>query len=357
MADLFGAPVGFLAASEEQRANVANTLGALKTMGEISQQPADLALKQSHARYYSAEAAKKEAEAADLQSMARIEAEYNANAQGRSATVEDLAADKPKSQAERLVSLADFAEAKGAPVRVTGKLRESASKILEREATGRWREQEAATSARRESIARMKQVSDVASAAAESPQAFLQTIQDPERAKLLPLEQMTGDWAQHQQVLRTIAKAGQDSLARARLEEQQKQTKLMEVRGNAASAASSAAADLARARKAEIEDRTQRVVKNGGEKSAEAAAAKQSATDARRAALEAKARKEFPPAPLDPAARLPGQAYTAADGKTRFKWEKDPVTGQMRARRLDVNILPVRPSVAVPAPADDEEED
>jgi hypothetical protein len=357
MAELFGAPVGFLAAGEEQRANVTNTMAALKSMGEIAQQPADLALKQSHARYYSAEAAQKEAETADLQAMAKLEAEYNANAQGRNATVGDLGQGPPKSQAEQLMSFADFAEAKGAPLRVTGKIRKDASAILAQEATARWRGQESATSARRESIAKMQQVSNIASAAAESPQAFLQTIQDPEKAALLPLDKMDGDWAQHQRVLRTIAKAGQDSLARARLEEQQRTTELTKVRTQATVAASAAQADLARARRDEVVDRTQRVIKNGGEKSPEAAAVKQSQVEAQAAALEAKVRKEFPPAPLDPAARLPNTNYTAADGKTRFRWEKDPATGQMRARRLDVNVLPVKPSTAVPAVADDEEED
>jgi hypothetical protein len=349
MADLFGAPVGFLAAGEEQRANVTNTLGALKTMGDIAQQPVDMALKQAHARYYGAEAGLKEAEAANLQMMAQLEAQFHA--QGKNPTVEDLARgpQQPQSQADQLMAMAAFAEDRGAPISITGKMRASAATILEHEAIAGYRNAQQQREAQRTLTERQTRVSNVAATAAESPQAYMTVLQDPELSGLLP-RQLTGDWNTDRGVLSTIAKAGQDSIRRARLAQQQQEVGLTAARSQATIANAQASADLAKARRLEVEDRTERIKKNGGERSVEAADAKRSVVEARRAAREAKDRKEFPPMPLDPKLVIPGQSYTGANG-TRYTIVGKAANGNPVGRPVAVSA----PSTA--APTDDEEED
>lgn len=356
MADLFGAPLGFLAGGEEQRANVTNTMGALKAMGEIAQQPADLALKQAHARLFGAEAGLKEAEAADMLAMTQLEARFNA--QGKNATAEDLAAEpgRPRSQADYMMQLADFAEQNGAPLRYTGKIRKDASMILEHEAIAGYRDAQRQREQQRYVTERQTRLSNAAAVAAESPQGYMNVLQDPELSQLLPTRQLSGDWNTDRRVLDTIAKAGQDSIRRARLVQQQTEVGLTAQRTQATVASAAASADLARARKDLVIERKNNLIKNGGETSPSAAEARREATAARKAATDAKLRKEFPSAPLDPGARMFNQTYTAADGKTRFVWMKDPVTGKGVGRVLDTGTAPAA-SRAAPAATDDEEED
>lgn len=311
MSGLFGTPVGFIAAGEEQRANVDSTLKALKTIGEIAQQPVDADYKRGLTRLHYAEAGAKEAEAADARAMAALEAQFHA--QGKNPTVEELnaAPRRPRSQAEQIMAMAEFAESKGAPVRFTGKLRDTAAEILQKEATAGWRDAEVARAAQQTLQAKQTRISNAAAAAAESPQAYMTVLQDPELSQLLPVKQLSGDWNTDRQVLDTIAKAGQDSIRRARLSRQATEIELNTQRTAASVARAEAARDLAKARKVEVEDRAARAIKNGGERSPEAADAKRAATDARRAATEAK----FPGIESTPHPLLIGKNRTLPTGE------------------------------------------
>jgi hypothetical protein len=216
---------------------------------------------------------------------------------------------------------------------VTAKVRGEIATIHEHEAITAYRSQQATEIQYKQQMAHMQQVSNISSAAALNPTNYSMVMLNPETRKLLP-EGLTGDYATDKPMLDTIARAGQDSIKAADLARKQADSAVAAVRAKAAAAASSASADASKARARLTQQVYLDTVKNGGEKSLEAKDAKASATDARRAALTAKDRKEFPPAPLDPASRITGQAYTAADGKTRFIWEKDPTDGKLKGRVL-----------------------
>lgn len=63
MSEMFGAPAGISAAEQDQQRSLLTGLQSMKLLGDIEQQPSERALKDAHARLYSAEAAGKEAEA------------------------------------------------------------------------------------------------------------------------------------------------------------------------------------------------------------------------------------------------------------------------------------------------------
>lgn len=141
MSDMFGAPIGIAAAETDQRQVVQGALLAQKTLGEIAAQPADLALKEAHARLYGAEADLKQAQVADQKTMQEL-AEGVAKArqaarQGVVLTADDLrgAKGEPKSLAEPYEEMLALAADRGVSPLVTEKLAKDAATIRKNEAT------------------------------------------------------------------------------------------------------------------------------------------------------------------------------------------------------------------------------
>jgi hypothetical protein len=306
-------------------------------LGDIAQQPAELELKQTQARLFQADATSKEAEAVATQQMNELQRQFvlSAREAGKEATVDDLepGTGKPKSQASALQRFADFAEGRGAPPTVTGKIREQISKIYEHEAITDYRGQQARQIEEKRALEHMGRVANVSAAAAASPRDYALALMNPETRKLLP-PGLTGDYATDRPVLEMITRAGQDSIKAADLKRKQEDSAQARLRSKAAASASSAAADVSRARADLTKQVKNDLVKNGGEKSPEARDARQVATDAKRAAEQAKLRKEFPPLILDPESREPNKMYMLADGRVA-RWEMNPATGKMGLNVLD----------------------
>ena len=338
MADLFGAPVGIVASQENNRQAITSGLANIKTMGDIAQQPAELELKQAQARLFGAEASDKEAAAAASQEMLKLQKEFiqGAKEAGRDATVEGLepGTGKPKSQASQLEAFANFADKKGLPPLALAKVREEIAKIYEHEAITDYRSQQARQIEEKRALEHMTRVSNISAAAAASPRDYALALMNPETRKLLP-PGLTGDYATDRPVLEMITRAGQDSIKAADLKRKQDDSAQARLRSKAAASASNAAASASQARADLTKQVKADIIKNGGEKSQEAKDAKTVATDAKRAAEQAKLRKEFPPLIIDPAAREPGKIYMMADGRIA-RWETNPAKGILELNVLDL---------------------
>ena len=338
MADLFGAPVGIIASQENNRQAITSGLANIKTMGDIAQQPAELELKQAQARLFGAEASDKEAAAAASQEMLKLQKEFveGARANGKEATVDDLepGTGKPKSQASQLEAFADYASKKGLPPLALAKVREDIAKIYEHEAITAYRSQQALQTEEKRQLEHMQRVSNVAAAAAQSPQNYAYAMLNPETRKLLP-PGLSGNYATDKPILDLVTSAGQDSIKAADLKRKQEDSVQARLRSKAAASASNAAASASQARADLTKQVKANIIKNGGEKSQEAKDAKTVATDAKRAAEQAKLRKEFPPLILDPEAREANKMYMLADGRIA-RWEVNPATGKMGLNVLDV---------------------
>ena len=144
------------------------------------------------------------------------------------------------------------------------------------------------------------------------------------------------------------------------LDREELDSKASRARDTAAASASTARIGVLRRREELLQADVDHLHKDGGKYSPEALASRRGLQETRAARRDALINKEFPPAPLDPKARSFNKTYTAADGKTRFVWQKDPTTGQGVARALSsVDVARIVPLVKE-SPARDtkaEEED
>ncbi len=352
MSELYGAPSGIIASEDNIRRNVASGMLAAKTLGEIEQQPAEKALKEAHARLYQAEATDKETNARAQQAMldlqnnfikkraedaARQQLVEGAKAAGKDATVADL----PKgdltgrSQAQSLEEFAKYAEERGVGPLQLAKVYKEAADIREKEAIGSYRQSQAKKQELDAQKERFTMVGNAAATAAQSPANYMAILSNPQMRQFLP-PNLTGNFATDKPILEAISSASQDSLKRAELTEKMAEDANKAARRGAQNAASAAAVRVADARIGVLRERERILKKNSGEGDPSTVEARKALTAARQARAEAQFRKEFPPVPLDPKARVAGQAYVAADGKTLFTWEKDPASGQMVARKLAI---------------------
>lgn len=342
MADLFGAPNGIIAQQEYQTQG----LQAQKLMGDIAMQPTELGYKQAATRLANAEATDKESNAAAQQQLLELQKDWVSSQRaeserqqlvegmkgaGRDATVADLGRDgrvKKVSQADDLEQFANFAAGRGYPPIALAKIRGEIATIREHEAIAGYRNSQAEHDQFKTQQARLDQLGGIAKAAAAGPQQYAQALMDPNTAALLPQGMHLLSYEQalpHLQHIYSSAQTTQQQLAaESKLTAEAAQAE----RSKAAAAASAAAAEASRARRDLTLTHRDNLIKNGGERSAAAVEAKTAAAEARKAANDAKLRKEFPPVPLDPAARTYGASYTAADGSTRATWMKDPATGK-----------------------------
>ena len=337
MADMFGAPMGIGAAEADVRQNVQGALLAQKTLGEIAAQPADLELKQAHARLYGAEADLKAAEVANQKAMAELA--LRARTQGRTATTDDLGADgKPKSLAAPLERLFNFAEAEGTNPMLTAGIAKKIAEIKQKEASAASSAETQQLNALKGQRERMEMRGSFAAAALQAgPNGYAQVLQaaisrlPPDQAQ--ELAKLPQTFAAAQPLLKAAVTESMQALDKVKLDEKAIQDKAQRARWDSANAASNQAVKTGQARESLIKERTEVLKKNGGEGTGASKEAREELTLSRRALRLARERKEFPPAPLDPGQRELNKTYTAADG-SRFLWTQNPATGKGAALLL-----------------------
>lgn len=367
MSDLFGTPVGTEASERTQRENALSGVQALHIMGQIEQQPADLRLKTAHARLYESEADLKQTQVRDAQALQKIEADITAaRAQGVNLTPDDLAKQRQQqngSLADPIIRLLNAAQGKVSSATLAP-LAVKAATIQQHEASTVSAQAEAQVRQLDAAHKRAERMGELATIGLRGPQGYSQMLMTA-ASEGLPIDSLPKVWGPDAQKILTNVRDSsvsvKDQLAAQRRDIHDK---AQEARWRAENARDSAAVKVSGARYALINERYKILKKNGGEASPEVKALREERTKASTAKREAQQRLEFPQAPIDPTARaffkkdgVTPMTYTAADGKTRFMWVKDPVSGQGRAM-----VLPGTNATAVKgaAPADttdDEEED
>ena len=339
MAELFGAPLGMIAAGEQSRQNALAGLEAQKVMNTLALQPSQIELNKAHTGYYGAQTAEAQAKADAANVMQRLGAGYTADvkarqavidgaaAQGKTATVADLKNSEQKvSTAQPLKDFAAYALNNGASPFVLEKILGDIATIEEKEAQGAWRNQEVLASQDKVSRDKRTETGGIAAAAAESPQQYAAIMMNPALRDRLPPE-LTGDYNTDSRVLRAIGQASMDANKQADNRRQQAELDARQANFNAGEAKRDAAVALADAKYLLTVERFEQLNKNGQAVTDAGIAAKNAVAAAGRARTAAAADKATPQLPLDLKARVLNKAYTIPDGRIAT-WEIDPATGQ-----------------------------
>jgi hypothetical protein len=325
MADMFGAPIGIGAAEQDMRQAALGGLQAQKLLGEIAEQPDHARLTRAQAELYEGQAAKARAEASDAQKLAELSAA--AAAQGRIATVDDLDPKTPHSGADYLERLAGLAADKGVSPKTTADLYTKAAGIRQKEAATLSAQATQQVRQLDAGLKRAERVGALATMALAGPEQYAQARMIAAQEGL-PIDKLPQSLDAARPLLQGLISSSMSAKDTMEAKRKELHDTAQKARWDSANARDSATVKLAEKRGELIEERTKLIKKNGGSGSPEAQAASREMAATRRAIREAKVRKEFPPAPLDPSARQPGKTYTAADGKTRFIWDLDPQSGK-----------------------------
>lgn len=338
MSELYGAPSGILAAQANERAGLASGLNAFKLLGEIEKQPAEKRLAEAHARLYEGQASLAESQARDLAQMQALERDVaQARSQGVDLTVEDAARrsaqSKLSSLSEPIEQLVAEGQRRGTPLRLMLPaikeivyLRGKEATMLSQEAT---RLEHLANVAKKDADRK----GALATLGLKGPQSYAQ-MRAMAAEEGLPINGLPESFEQAVPILQGIVASSLSVKEQADLTVKDAQLKATKARDVVTERKANAYIAAAIARKDLVVEKLNKLKKNDGGASPEVVELRRERTEASRAVREARERKEFPPAPLDPKARTPEQSYTAADGKTRFKWTKDPTSGEYRAMIL-----------------------
>ena len=339
MAELFGAPLGMMAADEQSRQNALVGLEAQKVMNTLALQPSQIALNQAHTGYYGAQTAEANAKVEAANVMQRLGAGFTADqqlrqgvidgaaAKGQIATVADLkGAGEKVSVAQPLKDFAAYAAGKGAPPTVLEKIYGEIATIEEKEAQGLWRKQEALSAQDKTAREQRTEIGGIAAAAAESPQQYAAIMMNPALRNSLPKE-LTGSYTTDRAVLRAIGQASMDANKQADNRRQQAELEARQANFNAGQSKRDAAVTLADAQFLLTMERYENLVKNGQAVTDAGIEAKKAVTAAAKARTAAAADKAAPQLPLDSKARVLNKSYTLPDGRIAT-WETDPATGR-----------------------------
>lgn len=350
MADMFGAPIGIGAAETDIRQNIQGALLAQKTLGEIEKQPAEKALAEAHAKLYGAEAELKLGQAEDQKTLANLALEMQKAktdaANGKIRTVEDVGKAEQTSLAEPYEAMFNFATKKGVNPMVLSKIATTAAGIRQKEASAASQNAEALNRQYEASIKQARMIASAANAALNNPEQYPRILMEA-AASGLPVQLMPQQF--DAAALTAARDFGIKAEDRIKLQQQKTLQEARIKRWGAANATDAAREKLLNLRADTLKEKLDLERKNGGVNADRA-----ELTATRKAAREAKERKEFPPAPLDPKERQIGKTYTAADGKTRFLWTNDPTTNKPVAM---VVSSPKAPAISTAATADEGDDD
>ena len=339
MAELFGAPLGMMAADEQSRQNALVGLEAQKVMNTLALQPSQIALNQAHTGYYGAQTAAENAKVEAASVMQRLGAGFTADqklrqgvidekaAKGQTATVADLkGAGQKVSVAQPLKDFAAYAAGEGAPPTVLKDIYGDIATIEDKEAQGAWRNQQVLSDQDKTARDLRTEIGGIAAAAAENPQQYAAIMMNRELRNRLPPE-LTGSYDTDRNTLRAIGQASMDANKQADNRRQQAELDARQANFNAGQSRRDAQVAAADADFLLKYERYEQLVKNGQAVTDAGIEAKQAVTAAARARTAAAADKAAPQLPLDLKARVLNKAYTIPDGRIAT-WETDPATGK-----------------------------
>ena len=295
---------------------------AQKDVAELAMMPAKYENEVAQARFNTARAAEAEQGAADAKALRQQEMEFIARRQlsdaakgaGQIATVADL----PKggsvvraSQAEDLEQMVASAS-KTLPPSVLAGIQSKIAEIRQKEAAAASSNASAGLNEYKTQVAQFEQLGNLAGAAALSESNYRAVMMSPERA-MLPKE-LTGNYRTDAPMLRMIEQASQDSIKRAKLELDTKDSESKRRLDQANQGRIAATIDNLKVRGQQLKQDRDMATKSGGKYSPEAVELKKAQIANQKSLLEARNQKTFPPMPLDPGLIEVGKTYTGPNG-------------------------------------------
>lgn len=358
MAELFGAPLGEIAAEQLTRQEYLGALQAQHALGEIEKQPAQRQLIQAQARKTSAEASTGELKVQQAQRAMRLEQDFQASrrlqagvaAQGRLADVTDLppgvrAGTQTLSEAMRQTSLADPLREKYNWMRNNGGTTEDLADLAkeiaateEKEAIAGYRNTQARQGQQKLQEGQAQQMGGMARSAAASSGAYSQFYMALAGQNSPMAKWLTGDYTTDKPRLEAYANSTETALQQSQEARAQAKLELEEKRAKASNAHAYAGAALAKARKEKIDLQVEAIKKAGGEGSPEMVALKETQTAAKMQQMEKERLVMHPALKLSSSTWVEGKTYTLADGSVG-RVMKDPKTGEWA---VDVILPPLK---------------
>jgi hypothetical protein len=346
MAELFGAPLGFLASDENARKNVMSGLQSAELLGKLGMQPAELELTKAQtaekiagaenqralATWHGAQALKALQEAADARAIQDLEEKARAGhiaeleAKGIQPNVQNTPPGKsflqPTRASDYLVGLIEAAKKYGAPSRAM-------LPVLEKFAT--MRQHEAATeSAQAQQIVHkltadekaMDALSGVAIDGMRNPEAWKVARAGAVARGLPGIDMIPENYQQASPILANLANASLSQKERLKIIAQTVTASANTVRADAAKTQAEVAVDRAAAAVEQSQARAEAIAKETGRKSEEADRRLKVLEDREKRLKETTDAKLFPPIGL-PDTDWRGRTVfpsVSADSRTNANW-------------------------------------
>ncbi|MBV5322720.1 MAG: hypothetical protein JZU60_02660 [Ilumatobacteraceae bacterium] len=353
---------GIHAQEEANRKSMGFGIDVQQKMGELAMLPAKYESIQAQARLHTAQAGAAETEAASAKSLldvqkrfmeysqekdARAQLSEAGKASGRLLTMDDL----PKSgsvvnasQADELEAFANFAKGSLPPMAMS-KLRTEIATIKQKEAAAAHSQATTRTEQSKQMVAQMETLGNIAGAAGLSEANYRAIMLSPQRA-MLPRE-LTGNYRTDAPVLRAIEQASQDSIKRAKLENELLDSQSKRRLDGARTGQAGAAISNLEARTKQIKQDIAQAEKTGGKYSPEAIELRKAQTKNQLSLAKAREAKMFPPMPITnedfipnangtyPTYTFKGQLYDVVGKDAKGKIQLAPHVGSAPATPVD----------------------
>ena len=318
MSDMFGAPIGISQARGDAVREAVGAAQAMKALKELEQAPADLALKQAHARLYTAEAAKAEAATAEDVAWKEMVRKGLGGDPAAAQQVLTEAGNDPEVRANRspaapLYAWAKMAEKANMPTKAADLLTK-ATVIDSHVATAANARSNQALHQIDAQKKMWEQVGSLAYTALNNPAAYPQLRLQAEGLGMdtskLPL-----DFARAAPILKTLVDRAIPALEQLKLKDAEIKRKDQERNTNSAIQQRNARMGLMRTREKLLKEQLATYITNGGAESPEARAHRAELAKLAETRRLLNENRLYPPAPAKPSDADVGKTFKSPTGK------------------------------------------
>lgn len=318
MSDMFGAPIGISQARGDAVREAVGAAQAMKALKELEQAPADLALKQAHARLYTAEAAKAEAATAEDVAWKELVRKGLGGDPAAAQQVLAEAGNAPEVRANRspaapLYRLADMAGRAG----LVGKQADLLTKATTIDSHVATAANARSNQALHQIDAQRKmweQVGSMAYAALNNPAAYPQLRLQAEGLGM-DTSKLPMDFASAAPILKTLVDRSIPALEQLKLRDAEIKQRDQKRNVDSAIQQRNTRMGLMRTREKLLKEQLATYIKNGGAESPEARAARDSLRRLRDTRTEMNERQLYQPAPAKPSDADVGKTFKSPTGK------------------------------------------
>ena len=328
MADMFGAPIGIEAAEASSRQNILGALQAQKTLGEIAEQPAHLALTQAHAKLYGAEAEQKDIANKSAQQMLALSTSFSQQEaqaaiagkaeRGQVATFNDIGLNRQpavNSPTARLGNFISYLEKAGLPETQLLPLRKELADITEKTAIGDYRSSQAAEIQIKAQQEKAGRAASFAQAALNNPSQYPALLQ---QAMAGPNPPTVFPPVFNEAALTAIRDSGMKAKELLDLKREEASSKSTRALQDSSAKAADARVGVSKERERLIKIQADNAAKFLGDGTQATIDLKKARTSSTQATQAAKEDKQYPALPLDQKQFMLNQGYTVKGQKVVY---------------------------------------